>query len=375
MSNFRMYPLKLSNVLRLFKQREYVNLEPPYQRLSVWDKEKQQSLIDSIINGFDIPKLYFHEISPNSSQSRQFKYAVIDGKQRMMAIWAFMLGDLRLSSDFVFFDADDIKAGGSSYGDLMINFPRLRARFDSFDIPITLVQTDDEDFIEDLFARLNIQVPLSAAERRNALGGPLPYIIRKIGVSPFFSKSVRIRNNRLQHFDMAAKFLYLMRADDFASTKKDQLDDFVLFFRTSRRQNSPETSDSNLKLLENRTLKILDTMHRFFKNKDYLLVSQGRATLYFHIFRLYDKLGEKVKVPFNAHLLEEFNEAVTSARHKSQRMATGSSETLSDQEYRLLDFDREKQSPNDGGALIRQYSLMQTYFKTVYTVELTELTK
>jgi len=284
-----------------------------------------------------------------------------------------MSGNFRLSSYLVFFDDDNIKAGGSSYSNLMINFPRLRARFDSFDIPITLVQTDDEDFIEDLFARLNIQVPLSAAERRNALGGPLPYIIRKIGGSPFFSKSVRIRNDRLQHFDMAAKFLYLIRADDFASTKKDQLDDFVLFFRTSRRQNSPEASDSNLKFLENSTLKILDTMHRFFKNKGDLLVSQGRATLYFHIFRLYDKLGEKV--PFNTHLLEEFNEAVTSARQKSQRMATGSSETLSDQENRLLDFDREKQSPNDGKALIRQYSLMRTYLKTVYTVELAEPTK
>ncbi len=86
----------------------------------------------------------------------------------------------------------------------MAKFPRLRARFDSFDVPVTIVQTDDVNFIEDLFARLNIQVPLTAPERRNALGGPFPLLIRKIGLHSFFTQSVRIRNNRLQHFDLAA---------------------------------------------------------------------------------------------------------------------------------------------------------------------------
>ena len=49
-----MYLLKLNNVLQLFKQRENVNLEPPYQRLSVWDKEKQQEYITELIDGLVI---------------------------------------------------------------------------------------------------------------------------------------------------------------------------------------------------------------------------------------------------------------------------------------------------------------------------------
>jgi hypothetical protein len=50
------------------------------------------------------------------------------------------------------------------YTELLLKYPRLRARFDSFEVPITIVQSEDENFIENLFSRLNIQVPLSAPE-------------------------------------------------------------------------------------------------------------------------------------------------------------------------------------------------------------------
>ena len=37
------------------------DLEPLYQRQSeVWGEEKRQLFIDSLLNGFDVPKLYFH---------------------------------------------------------------------------------------------------------------------------------------------------------------------------------------------------------------------------------------------------------------------------------------------------------------------------
>ncbi len=361
MPRFRMEALRANNILQLHQWQEQINLDPPYQRLSVWDRPKRQTFIDSILNGFDIPKLYFHDVG-STIDSGPYRYAVIDGKQRLQALWDFMSNQLPLGRDFVFFDDPKVEAAGLTYDELMAQAPRLRARFDDFDVPVTVVQTDDENFIEDLFARLNIQVPLSAPEKRNALGGPLPFIIRKIGVSPFFREYVRIRIDRLQHFDLAAKFLYLTYVDDVSSTKRQTLDNFVSSFRKFRDEQKPQASKGNLRSLQERTESLLEEMRSFFTKKDPLLASSGRATLYFHIFRRYRQLSQAI--PLTREMLEEFNELVTAARNKSQRRAAGSAEEMSDLEQTLVFFDREKQTPNDSGAIKRQYGYLRTYFET-----------
>jgi hypothetical protein len=357
-----MESLRSNNVLQLLEWREQIDLDPPYQRLSVWDRPKRQVFVDSILNGFDIPKLYFHEVGTTARNGDAFRYAVIDGKQRLQALWEFMSNQLALADDFVFFDDPKVQAGGLTYDQLMTEVPRLRARFDAFDVPITVVETDDENFIEELFARLNIQVPLSAAEKRNSLGGPLPFIIRQVGVSSFFREYVRIRNDRLQHFDLAAKFLYLTHADSVASTKKATLDTFVKNFRRYRDEKNPSASDRNLRLLHERTEAVLRDMEAFFGTKDPLLASSGRATLYFHIFRRFKELDEAIS--FTCEMLEEFNERVAAARKKSQRRGEGSDEEMTDLEQTLVLFDREKQTPNDGGAMKRQYAYLRIYFES-----------
>lgn len=371
MPKFRMYPLKANNVIQLFELRDQINMDPPYQRISVWDKDKQQRFIDSIMNGFDIPKLYFHEIPLTSDQAGKYKYSVIDGKQRLQALWSFMLDKLPLPSDFVFYDDESLQARGMNYPELLLKYPRLRARFDSFEIPITIVQSDDENFIENLFSRLNIQVPLSAPEFRNTLGGPIPYLIRKIGVSPFFKESVRITNNRLQHYDLAAKFIYLTHADAFESTHKKILDKFVKDFKVLREDSQGNELEIKLGSLESKTQEILDNMHDFFDPQDWLLTSQGKTTLYFHIFRICNRTNQQIS--FTRQMLAQFDEELIAARKKSHRLATGSRETLTDLEQILVYFDSDKQSLNNGEALKRRYKYMETYFALTFGVRLPNL--
>jgi hypothetical protein len=369
MPRFKMYPLKPNNILQIYEWKDEIDLDPPYQRFSIWTEPQQQLFIDSILNGFDIPKLYFYQIPPNPNQPSKYRYAVIDGKQRVYSLWRFKENDLRLAKDFVFYDDVTIKAAGATYDDLMANFPRLRARFDSFDLPVTVVQTDDENFIDDLFSRLNVQESLSAGERRNALGGPLPFIIQKIGLHPFFTHSIRITNKRRQHFDLAAKFLYLTRANAIESTKKKILDDFVKAFRKYRDSKAPQASDKELQSLHSKTATILDGMKSFFESKDPLLGSQGRIILYFHIFRICQQHNQKL--PFTRQMLAQFNDELVAARKKSQRLATGATkESMTHLEEILVFFDREKQSPNDAGAIKRQYDYMSEYLAAAFKVKL-----
>ena len=371
MPRFRMYPLRANNVLELFQQRSLIDLDPPYQRLSVWDTDKQRRFIDSVINGVDTPKLYFHDLNAGSRSGSKYRYSVIDGKQRILALWAFVSDQLPLPEDFVYFDDERYKAGGLTYNKLLRCYPILRAKFDSFQMPVVLVNADSDELIEQLFARLNVQVPLSAAEARNVLGGPLPFLIRKIGLTPFFKESVGINNSRFQHYDLAAKFLYISHANAFMSTKKKDLDNFVLSMKSARDQGFEVASPAALQMLEDKTNRKLDSARAYFGEQNPMLRSVGRTTLYFHVFRLCDEA--QTSMPFSLSMLEKFNADVTSARQKSQRMSRGSSENLDDVEDKLVRFDQEKQSVNDGGALERQYVYLKSYMESQFGASLPDL--
>ena len=367
MSRFRMYALRANNILEIHRIKELFNLDPDYQRLSVWNDERQQLFIDSVINGVDVPKLYFHELLPQSNGGVH-KYAVIDGKHRLAALWRFMANDLPLSGRFIYFDDESLVAGGSTYDHLLSEFPTLRARFDSFDLPVILVQADGPRVIEELFDRLNQAVPLSAAESRNAMGAPMTLSIRKTASTRFFKKSIRVRNSRYEHLDPGAKSLYLTRGQGFLSTKKATLDAFVSDYRKARERKDPIASDESVEELERATTVILNRMYEFFTTSDPLLTSQGRVMLYFHMFRLCNKNMQSPM--FTREMLDRFNLDVTQARLKSQRRARGSEEPLLGFDDDLIAFDGEKQSSNDGGALTRQYEILRRYFAAKFDVRL-----
>ena len=371
MPRFRMYPLRANNVLDLYQQRSLIDLDPPYQRLSVWDTVKQRRFIDSIVNGVDTPKLYFHDLNAGGRSGSRYRYSVIDGKQRMLALWAFISDELPLPDDFVYFDDERHKAAGMTYNDLLRCFPILRAKFDSFEMPVVLVNADSDELIEQLFSRLNVQVPLSAPEARNVLGGPLPFLIRKIALTPFFRESVAIRNNRLQHYDLAAKLLYITHADAFLSTKKRDLDNFVMSMKSAGDQGFEVGSPAALQALEEKTNQKLDLARAYFGAQNPLLRSVGRTTLYFHVFRLCDE-GQR-PIPIALNMLEKFNADVTLARQKSQRMSRGAGESLDGVETELVRFDQEKQSVNDGGAIERQYGYLKSYMDSQFGASLPDL--
>src|SRR3954451_3981645 len=69
-----------------------INPKPQYQRGEVWKLPEKQLLIDSILNGFDIPKIYLNKIT----SGHQYQYDVADGQQRLIAIWNFCENEYQL---------------------------------------------------------------------------------------------------------------------------------------------------------------------------------------------------------------------------------------------------------------------------------------
>jgi uncharacterized protein with ParB-like and HNH nuclease domain len=64
---------------------------PIYQRTDeVWDDNKRRLLIDSILRGIDIPKLYYFD-------NQDGTFDVIDGHQRTVAIMLFLSNEFALA--------------------------------------------------------------------------------------------------------------------------------------------------------------------------------------------------------------------------------------------------------------------------------------
>src|SRR5438045_2836287 len=123
-------------------RKNAIDLDPPYQRKpGRWSREAQALLIDSIINAYDLPKFYFADLAQlaTGTEKARARYAVIDGKQRLEAIFTFADNDLPLNSNFVYFDEPDLPLAGQTYLDLKRAFPAIAARFDDFILPVVLV--------------------------------------------------------------------------------------------------------------------------------------------------------------------------------------------------------------------------------------------
>ena len=345
-----------SSALIVYSERDDIQLDPAYQRISgIWTKEKRQLLIDSIINGFDVPKLYFHEfVPPKKIGSKKYRYAIVDGKQRIQTIWDFIDGNISLSDDFEYIRDNTVKAGGLGYKQLAEKYPQLKSRFDSTPLDIVTIRTGDIDLIEDMFSRLNEAVPLNAPEKRNAFGGPLPNAIQSVSGNKFFTKHVAFPDNRYRHRDLAAKFLFIEFSNEIVNTKKADLDRFVRQFKKWRQDGARKASPAAVSALVNETDKTLALMTSTFGTQDKLLRQVGMITLYFHLFR-FIRLGTVGNV--SRDMLAHFEKN----REKNRQVAEEQGETSASVELALLEFDKHSQTPNDAYAIRIRLGILLKY--------------
>ena len=107
-------PERDSTVRELAAALSRFELAPSYQRQSeVWGEEKRQLFIDSLVNGFDVPKLYFHRLA---LQRDKPIFAIVDGKQRLEAIREFVNDKVALSQEFIDEEEENKSRAGEAAG-------------------------------------------------------------------------------------------------------------------------------------------------------------------------------------------------------------------------------------------------------------------
>lgn len=206
-SNKRPWPLKTVHGIRA-----RINTNPDFQRPAVWGSSQKQLLIDTILREYDVPKLYWRKTG-----SKPDTYDVVDGQQRLRAIWQFFDSEFKLAKDAEPIDGEAI--AGCSYEQLP---DELRMRFDVYALDVVVLEETDEDEVREMFLRLQNGTSLKAQEKRNAYPGNMRDFVRETSKHPFFCK-VGFSNSRFTHDHIAAQMVCLELAGGPTNVKDADL--------------------------------------------------------------------------------------------------------------------------------------------------------
>ena len=173
---------------KIYKRRDRYEI-PEWQRGEVWDTSKKQQLIDSILRGWRLPKFYF-------VKNTEDEYEVVDGQQRLTAIYEFFANELPLTPPSV------TEFGGPYYKDLKSKYSDA---FDDFEIDYDEVEEATEAELKQFFQRLQEGLPLTSSEKLNSVHSKLRDFCRNLAKHDFLKKSIVVADTRFAHFDILSK--------------------------------------------------------------------------------------------------------------------------------------------------------------------------
>ena len=142
------------------KRNNQLELNPPFQRRSVWTLKDRRFYLDTIFKGYPCPAIFLHK---RIQEDGRAVYDVVDGKQRLESILMFADDRISIASDF-----SDTRLAGKKWRDLGETERRV---FWNYVLPVEQLNFDpgETEAVNDAFDRLNRNSrKLEAQELRHA---------------------------------------------------------------------------------------------------------------------------------------------------------------------------------------------------------------
>lgn len=144
--------------IKQMKERGELDLTPEFQRRQVWSDKARSFLLDTIVRGKPIPKIYIRTID-NSATGKTLN-EVVDGQQRLTTVLSF------LEDGFTIQKIHHSELGGNSFSQLDAAVQKEILYYE-FTCDYLLDAPDSE--IWDIFARLNkYPIKINDQELRNS---------------------------------------------------------------------------------------------------------------------------------------------------------------------------------------------------------------
>ncbi len=139
------------------ENQERLDLNPRYQRLSVWKPKDRYFFLDTIFNNFPCPAIYLQK--ENSSKGPVFN--VVDGKQRLQTVLNFHKNKYRIPKDFSI-----IELRGKRFKDIGKEYISI---FYNYVFSVEQLRSQEDEDWNEVFHRVNRnQIKLSDQELRHA---------------------------------------------------------------------------------------------------------------------------------------------------------------------------------------------------------------
>jgi hypothetical protein len=247
-------------------EKGIINLDPDYQRRHRWNNEMSSRLIESLILNIPIPLIYLSQDFDVDAETEDSRYSVIDGQQRLTAIYnffenAYSLQGLKTLSTL----------NGSYYHDLP---PFLIRRLEERTIRcLRIDSTVDPQVKIDIFERLNSgSVKLEVQEIRNAVHrGTFNILCKELAEFPSFRALLQIPEKGVEHnpkvqnmedVELVLRFFALFsgKYKNFKKIKDFSFKDFL----TDELVNGNKLSKEELNKLSGEFRKTMDFIYQNF---------------------------------------------------------------------------------------------------------------
>lgn len=195
-----------------------LDLEPPYQRKSVWSAKDKKFFLDTIFRNYPAPPIFIHRSVDDQGYT---KYHVVDGKQRLETILDFFENKIAIAQDF-----GDTNLNGKKFQQLT---PEYKRKFWDYTLVVDFIDSIDGKNIEEVFDRVNRNARnLLPQELRHArYNGWFINFTEKESDKDFwwnFKISTRGRDKRMKNVQFVSELLMIIIENNIIGFDQDHID-------------------------------------------------------------------------------------------------------------------------------------------------------
>lgn len=121
-----------------------LDLNPPYQRRSVWTSSDRRFFLDTIFRNYPCPPVFIHKTIDDTGVAT---YHVVDGKQRLETILKFSKNRISISPDF-----GNENLNGKKFKEIGAEFKK---NFWNYSVPVDFIDLPSGLVINEIFDRVN----------------------------------------------------------------------------------------------------------------------------------------------------------------------------------------------------------------------------
>ncbi len=234
-----------------------LDLDPPYQRKSIWSPKDRRFFLDTIFRGYPSPTIFLHKTTGEDGKT---KYAVIDGKQRLDTVIMFVKDQISIDKEY-----GDARLDGKKWSKIREN-SELRLQFTDYSVPVEFINVDPSSgYVNDVFDRINRNAKkLTRQELRHAkYDGWMITFLEKESLEPAW-EIVQVvttaKSKRMADIQFLSELLIVVMKGKVSGFDQDELDTFYA--------NFDDPSESTLEEVDFDEERIVQ---QFSKARDFLV--------------------------------------------------------------------------------------------------------